>query len=96
MVKHNGHELETDGFRTRRYRDVRVMRCSRCGTLVKLGMRSRTPLVDQVASLGLSPCPGVRPVVEPSEAPSEARSGVPVEIPSGAIFQEPYRYGEDE
>jgi hypothetical protein len=95
-MEHNGHELETDRFLTRRVRDVRVLRCIRCGLMARVGMRSVGPLEAKVASLGLPPCPGVRPVVEPSEVPSEARSGVPMVIPSGGIFFVGFRYGEDE
>lgn len=95
-MEHNGHELETDSFRTRRIRDVRILRCTRCGLTARVGMRSKGPLEAKVASLGLGPCPGVRPEVEPSEAPSEAPRGVPLEVPSGGLFHVPYSYGDDE
>ena len=61
MIEANGHQLETDQHKTRRYRDVRVMRCSRCNQLVKVGMRSKQPLSEKLAKLGLEECPGKEP-----------------------------------
>jgi hypothetical protein len=96
-MEHNGHELEVDRFRTRRYRDVWVLACSRCGLVTRVGMRERAPMAEKVARLGLDPCPGKprelpeRP--EPVRGPRVAEGLEPMEIAPARIFGLDYRYG---
>ncbi len=56
-VEYKNHLLEVDRRLTRRYRDVYVLKCSRCMKTVKVGMREQAPLSEKVARLSLDPCP---------------------------------------
>jgi hypothetical protein len=105
MERNNGHELEVDRHATRRYRDVWVLRCGRCGLTARVGMRERASMAEKIARLQLDPCPGKRP--EPPErleprghAHCELIERKPLEIPSGGIFYEEFPFtlpgeGED-
>ena len=95
-MEHNGHELEVDSFRTRRYRDVWVLRCSRCGTIARVGMRSRRPMAEKVAALNLDPCPGKPPELpkRPTPVPRQREGLEPMVIPPARIFQLDYTYGQ--
>ena len=52
----NGHAFETDPRRTARLRDVRVLRCTRCGETARVSMRSREPIEILLGDLNLHPC----------------------------------------
>lgn len=98
-MEHNGHELEVDRFRTRRYRDVWVLKCSRCGLTARVGMRSRAPMAEKVAGLGLAPCAGKRPELpeRPTPVRGPRREGLePMTTPPARIFGLDYRYGDDD
>ena len=95
MTEHNGHELEVDSFRTRRYRDVWVLRCTRCGTTARVGMRSRRPMSEKVAALNLDPCTGERPALpeRPTSVPRQREGLEAMTIAPARIFQLDYSYG---
>jgi len=97
-MEHNGHELEVDSWMTRRYRDVWVMRCSRCNETFRVGMRSNRPMAEKLAAMGLGQCPGKPPELPERPAPvARSREGLEaMAIPSAGIFQVPYRYGDDD
>lgn len=57
----NGHVWETDKVRTRRYRDVRCLTCSKCGKQTQVCMRTKTP---EDSLLKQEPCIGTQAVSE--------------------------------
>jgi hypothetical protein len=98
MAEHNnGHELEVDHHATRRYRDVWVLRCSRCGLTARVGMREAALMAEKVARLDLRPCPGKRPESPEPRGPRghvhcELIERKPLEVPSGGIFYEEFPF----
>jgi hypothetical protein len=53
----NGHSFERDTSRLgRRQRDVKVLRCSTCGKVARVSMRSLRPPEELLRTLNLEPC----------------------------------------
>lgn len=59
MIEVMGHAFEVDRNASRRIRDVRIYRCTRCRRSARIGMRSLAPLEESFEALKLKACEGV-------------------------------------